>query len=101
MPIQDLELFRYFVATGSMCQAARKFSVSPAAVSRQISALEDRLGAQLFYRPRAGLELTASGRAFYATTIVREIGRGPTPNSICALANDNAVRALRKILAWP
>ena len=95
MPIQNLELFRYLVATGTMCQAARKFGVSPAEVSRQISALEDRLGAQLFYRPTSRLELTASGRAFYATTILREIGRVPTPNSICTLANDNAVRTSR------
>ena len=95
MPIQDPELFTYLAATGSMCQAARKFAVSPAAVSRQISALEDRLGTQLFYRSTAGLVLlTASGGAFYATMIVREIGRGPTPNSIRALANDNAVEAV-------
>ena len=38
MPIQDFELLRYLVATGSMCQAARAFGVSPAVVSRQISA---------------------------------------------------------------
>lgn len=97
MPIQDLELVRCLVATGSICKAAREFGVSPAAVSRQISALEDRLGTLLFYRPTAGLELTANGQAFYATTSLPKIGRVPTPDAIYTPANDNAVRAL----AWP
>ena len=97
MPIQDRDLFRSLVATGSLCKAAREFGVSPAAVSRRISALEDKLATQLFYSPTAALELTASGRAYYETMILPKIGRVPTPNAICIPANDNAVRAL----AWP
>ena len=94
MPIQDLELFKHLVATGSMCKAARAFGVSPAQVSKQISALEDRLATQLFYRPKARLELTASGRAFYANTILPMVGRFPRPNAICTPANDDAVRII-------
>ena len=101
MPIQDFELLRYLVATGSMCQAARAFGVSPAVVSRQISALEARLGTRLFYRPTARLELTAKGRMLYATAILPNIGGGPTPNAICTPANDNAVRASRRTLERP
>ena len=101
MLIQGIELFRYLVATGSMCKAARQFGVSPAEVSWQINVLEDRLGTQLFCRPTAGLKLTASGRAFYGTTIQPKIRRDPTPNAICTPANGNAVRAFQKIPAWP
>ena len=95
MPVQDLELFQYLVATGSMSQVAREFGVSPAEVSRQISALENRLNTRLFYRPAAGLELTASGLAFHAATILLKIKRGP--NAIHPAANDNAARAFGKI----
>ena len=69
--IHDFELFDYLVTTGSMSETGRELGVSPAVVNRKIGALEERLGARLFYRPEARLELTASGRAFYASMIAR------------------------------
>lgn len=74
-PIKELELFEHMVATGSMCEAGRKLGVSAAVVSKHISALEGRLATRLFYRPTARLELTATGRVYYATTILPELRR--------------------------
>ena len=89
-PIKELELFEHVVATGSMFKAGRKVGVSPSVVSKHISALEDRLGTQLFYRPTAGLELTADGQAFYATTILPKLRKGQAPIMTSA-AGDNVV----------
>lgn len=48
---------------GSFSRAAEEGFVSPAAVKKQIDALENRLGITLFYRTNHGLRLTASGKS--------------------------------------
>lgn len=65
MSIQDLRIFELVALCGSMSDAGRALGISPAVVNKRIDALEDRLGVQLFCRPTARLELTASGRAFH------------------------------------
>ncbi|MDE2289485.1 MAG: LysR family transcriptional regulator [Burkholderiales bacterium] len=58
---------RAFEATGrllSISKAAEELSVTPAAVSRQVRALEDFLKAPLFERVRGGLVLTAMGARY-------------------------------------
>lgn len=45
----------------SVSKAAAELSVTPAAVSRQVRALERFLGVRLFNRAPAGLELTPAG----------------------------------------
>ena len=95
-PIEELELFEHMVATGSMCKAGRKVGVSPAVVSRHITALEDRLGTKLFYRPIAGLELTASGQAFYASTVLPTLRKAPA-SIMSSTAGDNVVIPYRRI----
>jgi len=62
----DTRLLRSFVAVaeeGSLTRAARRLFVSQPALTKQVRALEDLLGAALFTRSRAGMALTEAGRA--------------------------------------
>ncbi|HSV71333.1 MAG TPA: LysR family transcriptional regulator [Methylibium sp.] len=55
---------RYFLSvaqTGSVSQAAAQLHVAASAVSRQITKLEDALGAALFDRKQRGMALTPAG----------------------------------------
>jgi DNA-binding transcriptional LysR family regulator len=90
IPIQDLDLFKHLVATGSMSKTGRYLGVSPTVVSKRLSALEDRLGTRLFYRPSARLELTASGRTLYDRS--NAVLAQAMPIKSCAPANDNALQ---------
>ncbi len=65
-PVQmpPLDLFRGFEAAArhlSFTRAAAELFVTQSAVSRQIQALEERLGVELFVRRNRGLSLTAAG----------------------------------------
>ncbi|TQV84348.1 LysR family transcriptional regulator [Aliikangiella coralliicola] len=51
--------------TESFTQAAKKLQISTAQVSRQVSALEQRLNVKLFYRTTRKVSLTEEGRVFY------------------------------------
>jgi LysR family glycine cleavage system transcriptional activator len=51
---------------GSFTRAAEELSLSQSAISRQISTLEDRVGAALFQRVRQRVVLTAAGRLYLA-----------------------------------
>lgn len=59
-------LFAQVVEQGSFSGAARQLNHSPSAVSKQIGALEDRLGLRLLTRTQQGINLTEEGRVFYA-----------------------------------
>ncbi|MEM8788421.1 MAG: LysR family transcriptional regulator [Pseudomonadota bacterium] len=58
-------LFARVVEQGSFSAAARVMRHSPSAVSKQIAALEDRLGVRLVTRTQQGIALTQEGRVFY------------------------------------
>jgi DNA-binding transcriptional LysR family regulator len=61
----ELRLLRYFVAvaeTEHVGMAARRLHVSQSPLSRQIRALEDTLGTELFVRERQRLRLSDAGR---------------------------------------
>jgi DNA-binding transcriptional LysR family regulator len=60
-----MDLFVKAVDTGSFSATARQMSLTPSAVSKQISRLEDRLGARLFNRTTRRLAPTEEGRAYY------------------------------------
>jgi LysR family transcriptional regulator for bpeEF and oprC len=57
------------VETGSFSSVAREYSVVQSTVSKQIAALETRLGAQLLRRTSRGLSLTEAGQQFYETAV--------------------------------
>lgn len=59
-------VFAEVVESGGMSQAARRLGVSKASVSRQVSELERRLGAQLLRRTTRRMSLTEVGALFYA-----------------------------------
>ena len=58
-------LFVRIVETGSFSAAARDFGTTQPSVSRQLHALERRLGARLLNRTTRHLTLTDAGRIFY------------------------------------
>jgi DNA-binding transcriptional LysR family regulator len=65
--MKALDSLRIFVATlrkGSLSAAGRSLSLSPATISRRISALEDELGVQLVDRTSRTLKITEAGQAF-------------------------------------
>jgi LysR family glycine cleavage system transcriptional activator len=62
-PLNALKAFEATARHLSVKKAAAELSVTPAAVSHQIKALEDYLGLPLFHRHNRALELTEAARA--------------------------------------
>ncbi len=62
---RNLEAFIAVVEAGSFTAAAERLDIAKSAVSRRISALEERLGAQLLRRTTRRLSLTETGKSFY------------------------------------
>lgn len=62
---EDLQAFVAVVETGSFTAAAERLDAAKSAVSRRVSALEERLGAQLLRRTTRRINLTETGRSFY------------------------------------
>lgn len=60
-----MAIFARVVEAKSFTAAARALGISKSAVSKQVSALEDRLGARLLNRTTRKLALTEIGAAFY------------------------------------
>ena len=66
--IDDLRAMAIFVEAikqGSFRSAAKELSLSPSAISYNISELEKRLGTALIYRTTRKLSLTAQGKHLY------------------------------------
>jgi DNA-binding transcriptional LysR family regulator len=62
---EDLQAFVAVVEAGSFTAAADRLNSAKSAVSRRVSALEERLGVQLLQRTTRVLNLTDTGRSFY------------------------------------
>ncbi|APO75844.1 LysR family transcriptional regulator protein [Rhizobium etli 8C-3] len=62
--LANLESFVRSAELGSFSAAARRLSVTPAAVSRNVATLETRLGVRLFQRSTRKLTLTEAGERF-------------------------------------
>jgi len=66
-PAMELRHLRYFVAVAealNFSKAAAKLRVAQPALSRQVRALEDEIGVDLFKRSPRGVTLTAEGKLF-------------------------------------
>ena len=64
--IGEMTAFVRAVETGGFSAAARDLGLTPSALSKLVTRLEDRLGARLLHRTTRRLQLTAEGEAFYA-----------------------------------
>lgn len=64
-PFEQLQAFVAVVEAGSFTAAAERLDLVKSAVSRRISALEERLGVQLLRRTTRKLNLTDTGQSFY------------------------------------
>lgn len=62
----EMTAFVRAVETGGFSAAARELGLTPSALSKLVTRLEDRLGARLLQRTTRRLQLTAEGEAFYA-----------------------------------
>ncbi len=60
----ELEVFLAVADAGSFAKAGLRLRISPPAVTRAVSALEDRLGVRLFNRTTRSLSLTDAGARF-------------------------------------
>jgi DNA-binding transcriptional LysR family regulator len=61
-----LECFVRSAEVGSFAEAARRLSLTPAAVGKNVAQLEARLGVRLFQRSTRKLTLTEAGQRFLA-----------------------------------
>lgn len=66
-PLQTLRAFEAAARRSSMTLAAEELHLTHGAISRQIKALEDNLGALLFRRLTRRIELTETGISFFGT----------------------------------
>lgn len=62
--LHQLEVFAAVADAGSLAKAGVRLRLSPPAVTRALSALEDRLGARLFNRTTRSLTITDVGQRF-------------------------------------
>src|SRR5258706_13274513 len=62
---QQMAVFARVVGAGSLSAAARELGLSPALVSRNLAALEARLGVRLINRTTRSLHLTDEGASYY------------------------------------
>jgi DNA-binding transcriptional LysR family regulator len=65
MQLGSIELFVLAAEHEGFTAAAQAAGVTPAAVSRSVARLEERLGVRLFVRTTRRIRLTDSGRAYY------------------------------------
>ena len=63
--LRSMRLFVSVVHNGSLSAAARQHGLSPASVSRHISALEENVGGRLLNRTSRKLTLTEAGELYY------------------------------------
>nr|WP_297456671.1 LysR family transcriptional regulator [uncultured Halomonas sp.] len=73
--LPDLRLFIHVAEASSLTGGARRASLSPAAASMRIKALEGQLGSRLLYRGSQGVELTPAGQRLLrqARVILRQV----------------------------
>jgi len=62
--LNGIKAFEASARTGSFARAADELNVTPAAISRMVRLLEQRLGLPLFQRKANGLVLTPAGRTY-------------------------------------
>lgn len=85
--LNGLRAFEAAARSGSFAAAAGELSVTPAAVSRMVKLLEERLGVALFQRKANRLTLTPAGRAYQGGLTQIFDALANLTNQVTALAN--------------
>jgi len=85
--LNGLRAFEAAARSGSFAAAADELSVTPAAVSRMVRLLEERLGVALFQRKANKLALTPAGRAYQGGLTQIFDALANLTNQVTALAN--------------
>ena len=67
--LEGIKIFVRVVESGSFSAVARELGTGQPAISKQVAALEERLGAQLLMRTSRSLSLTEAGRDFYESAV--------------------------------
>lgn len=75
-----LQTFVVVARSGRMRDAAASMALSPGAISQRIRELEDSIGYRLFIRTQSGVDLSAAGKALFASLDepfrkIEEVGR--------------------------
>lgn len=92
-----MKVFCSVVENDSLAGAARRLNVSPSVVSKQLSALEDRLGVRLLNRTTRRVSVTEVGSAYYerCKRIIADVDEA----EIAVSREHTAPRGLLKITA--
>src|SRR5215471_15689965 len=64
-PAAEMRVFVRVIERGSFSAAAEELHLTPSAVSKLVTRLEDRLGARLFHRTTRRLALTPEGETYH------------------------------------
>lgn len=91
-PLNALRTFEATAKVSSMNKAATELHVTPAAVSKQIQALESFLAVRLFHRGTRGLQLTPAGERYYAHISTALSSIRHATREISGLANSAALK---------
>lgn len=95
--LTEIAVFVRVVELGSFTRAADAMEVSKAAVSKQVSRLEQRLGARLLHRTTRRLTLTEAGDALYRRSVGALAELGEAEKDIAQLTG--APRGLLRVSA--
>lgn len=106
MDIKQLRAVVTVAETGSVTKASQLLHVVQPAVSRQISSLENELGAPLFERTPQGMQPTADGVAFVirARRVLSELERAraevqPSRGTVTGIASVGILGSVERLLA--
>ena len=94
LPIGGFEVFLAIAEHGSLRGAAKALGLQPPAVSYQLKALEDRIGAMLFIRTTRSVQLTDAGCSLLARArpAVTELGEALEDARASGAARKGSVR---------
>ena len=102
LPISGLEVFLAIAEHRSLRRAAEALSVRSPAISYQLKALEDRIGAPLFIRTTRSVQLTDAGRSLLARAqpAMTELGEALEDARTSGAARKGTVRLTLPYLAY-
>lgn len=102
LPISGLEVFLAIAQQGSLRAAADALGVRSPAVSHQLKALEERIGATLFIRTTRSVQLTDAGRSLLARAqpAMTELGEALEDARSAGAARKGTVRLTLPYVAY-